>query len=167
MSKLKTAVIGVGSLGRHHLRWLARLPQSQLVGLHDVDRAKAAQYAGEYGVTAFESLDDLASSVEAASVAVTTSAHYEVAAHLIERGVHCLIEKPIAPDLNEAARLQEMADRRGVKVTVGQIERFNPAVRALEGMAIHPSFIEAHRLAAELKAGTVWINCYEIGRAHV
>jgi len=154
MKKLKTAVVGVGSLGRHHLKWLSKLEQSELVGFYDVDPAKAETYASEYRTRAFESLDALAASVEAVSIVVTTSAHYEVASKLIDRGVHCLIEKPITPSLNEAAKLKSLAETRGVKVTVGQIERFNPAIRALDGMNLRPSFIEAHRLAAFDPRGT-------------
>jgi len=154
MPRLKTAVVGVGALGRHHLRWLAQLPQSQLVGLYDIDTAKAEQYAAEYGVAAFRSLEEVSAAAQAVSVVVTTSAHYDVASELIDRGLHCLIEKPITPKMSQATKIQELADRRGVKVTVGQIERFNPAVRALDNLAIHPSFIEAHRLAAFDPRGT-------------
>ena len=148
MRKLKTAVVGVGSLGRHHAKWLSKLEQSELVGVYDIDRDKAEKQAAEYGVRAFDSLDALAASIEAVSIVVTTSAHYEVASKLIDRGIHCLIEKPIAPSLDEAHKLKRQAEARGVKVTVGQIERFNPAVRALSELNVRPSFIEAHRLAA-------------------
>ncbi len=154
MKKLKTAVVGVGSLGRHHLKWLSQLDQSELVGLYDLDRDRAAQYASEYNVTAFDSLEALADAVEAVSIVVTTSAHYEVAALLISKGVHCLIEKPITPALDEAVKLQELAGALGVKVTVGQIERFNPAVLSLSDTDLQPSFIEAHRLAAFDPRGT-------------
>ena len=154
MKKIKTAVVGVGSLGRHHLKWLAQLERSELVGLYDIDRDKAAQFAAEYGVTAFESLEALAKTAEAASIVATTSAHYDIASQLLDSGLHCLIEKPITPALDQAARLQELAEKRGVKVTVGQIERFNPAVRALAGIDVQPSFIEAHRLAAFDPRGT-------------
>jgi len=154
MRKLKTAVVGVGSLGRHHLKWLAKLEQSELVGLYDIDSDKAEKQAAEYGVRSFDSLDALAASVEAVSIVVTTSAHFDVASKLIDRGIHCLIEKPITPSLEEAYRLKEQAQSRGVKVTVGQIERFNPAVRALAELNVRPSFIEAHRLAAFDPRGT-------------
>ena len=154
MKKLKTAVVGVGSLGRHHLKWLARLDRSDPVGLYDIDRNKAERYATEYGVTAFGSLEALADATEAVSVVVTTSAHFEVAALLIEKGVHCLIEKPLTPTCEEAAKLNRLATERGVKVTVGQIERFNPAVSALSELKVEPSFIEAHRLAAFDPRGT-------------
>jgi predicted dehydrogenase len=154
MRKVKTAVVGVGSLGRHHLKWLSKLDQSQLVGLYDIDPAKARQYSSEYNVTAFDSLDTLAESVEAVAIVVTTSAHFAVAYKLIDRGVHCLIEKPITPSIEQASKLKALAEARGVKVTVGQIERFNPAIRALAGMDVRPSFIEAHRLAAFDPRGT-------------
>jgi len=154
MRKLKTAVVGVGSLGRHHLKWLAKLEQSELVGLYDIDRDKAEKQAAEYGVRAFESLEALTAGVEAVSIVVTTSAHFEVASQLIDRGVHCLIEKPVTPTIQEASKLKELAQSRGVKVTVGQIERFNPAVRALVELNVRPSFIEAHRLAAFDPRGT-------------
>jgi len=154
MKKLKTAVVGVGSLGRHHLKWLSQLDQSELVGLYDIDREQAEKYASEYNITAFDSLQALAEAVEAVSVVVTTSAHYEVAALLIDQGIHCLIEKPITPTLDEALKLQKLAQVRGVKVTVGQIERFNPAVLSLADTNLQPSFIEAHRLAAFDPRGT-------------
>ena len=154
MNKIKTAVVGVGSLGRHHLRWLAELEQSELVGLYDVDPEKAAKYSEQYKVPAFESIEALAEKAEAVSIVVPTTAHFEVGSILIKRGIHCLIEKPITPKLEESAELQKLADEVGVKVTVGQIERFNPAVQSLAGIDVRPSFIEAHRLAAFDPRGT-------------
>jgi predicted dehydrogenase len=148
MSKIRTAVVGTGSLGRHHVRWLSQLPQSELVGVYDTDPAKADQYAAEYRVQSFASLDELAGQVEACSIVVTTSAHYEVASKLIAAGVHCLIEKPITTSCEQAVSLQRLAADKGVKVAVGHIERFNPAIRALANLDVRPSFIEAHRLAA-------------------
>lgn len=152
--KIKTGVVGVGALGRHHLKWYSQLPQSELVGLLDIDQDKASRYAAEYNVTAFKSLEELAEQVEMVSIVVPTTAHFETASFLIEHGVHCMIEKPVAVSLDEAKRLQEMAEKFHVKVTVGQIERFNPAILALSGLDIRPSFIEAHRLAAFDPRGT-------------
>ncbi|MCK4606158.1 MAG: Gfo/Idh/MocA family oxidoreductase [candidate division Zixibacteria bacterium] len=154
MGKTTTAVVGVGALGRHHLRWYSQLPDSDLVGLYDIDRDKAARYAAEYNVTAFDSLEQLAERAAAVSVVVPTTAHYEVASYLIERGIHCLIEKPVTSSYEDALRLEKHAPDRGVKLAVGHIERFNPAVRALAGLDIQPSFIEAHRLAAFDPRGT-------------
>ena len=154
MGRIRTGVVGVGHLGRHHLKWLARLPQSELVGLYDTDREKAERLAREYGTTAFPSAEALADNVEAVSIAVPTTDHHAVATFFIERGIHCLIEKPVTAALEQAEQLKETAARHGVTVTVGQIERFNPAIRALRDYDVRPSFIEAHRLAAFDPRGT-------------
>ncbi len=154
MKKIKTAVVGIGALGRHHLRWYAKIAESELVGLYDIDAERAKQYSEEYNVTAFDSLDDLCKSAEAVSIVTPTTTHCEVAATLIKKGIHCLIEKPIAANNEEAAEIQKLADSHQVKVTIGHIERFNPAVVALESIDIRPSFIEAHRLAAFDPRGT-------------
>ncbi len=154
MDKIKTAVIGVGALGRHHLRWYTQIDSSEVVGVYDIDRAKAEQYAREYGIATFDSLEATAKDVDAVSIAVPTTSHFEVASEMIERGVHCLIEKPIAANTLEAEKLQRLAVQKGLTVTVGQIERFNPAVQALKDMDVTPSFIEAHRLAAFNPRGT-------------
>ena len=147
-------MVGVGALGRHHLRWLSQLPQSELVGFYDTDSERSAKYASEYNVTAFGSLDAMAEQVQAVSIVVPTTIHYDVASNLIDRGIHCLIEKPVTSSIEEARQLRRLAELRGVKVTVGQIERFNPAVLALADYDIRPSFIEAHRLAAFDPRGT-------------
>lgn len=154
MQKLKTAVIGVGSLGKHHLRWFSQISQSQLVGFYDIDPEKSKKYSEEYNVTAFGSVDEVAESADAVSIAVPTTAHFEVASTLIEKGVHCLIEKPVTATLEEAKQIKSLAEQHNVKVSVGHIERFNPAVQALSGIEIHPSFIEAHRLSAFDPRGT-------------
>ncbi len=158
MEQVRTAVVGVGSLGKHHLKWLHRLPQSELVGFYDIDPARRRQYVEEYNgqVRAFESLEELAGESQMASIVVPTSAHYEVASYLIDKGIHCLIEKPVSSSLEEAERLiRTMASQEAaVKVGVGHIERFNPAVEAVLREDIAPAFIEAHRLAAFDPRGT-------------
>jgi len=148
MKKLKTAVIGVGALGRHHLKWYSQISESQLVGFYDRDKEKCDKYSFEYGVPAFKSIAEVAQNAEAVSIAVPTTMHAEVAGAMIKKGLHCLIEKPIAATIREAKQIGELAKKHQVKVTVGHIERFNPAVQALKEIDIHPSFIEAHRLAA-------------------
>jgi len=154
MKKIKTAVIGVGALGRHHLKWYSQIPESQLVGFYDRDKEKCAKYSSEYGVTAFDSVTEVAEHAEAVSIVVPTTMHAEVALQLIEKGVHCLIEKPVAASVLQADEIDALAKKNKVKVTVGHIERFNPAVLALEDIDIRPSFIEAHRLAAFDPRGT-------------
>ena len=154
MNSIKTAVVGVGALGRHHLRWLSQLERSELVGLYDIDPTKAARYAAEYKVQAFATLEELAEAVQAVSIVVPTTVHHEIASFLIDKGIHCLIEKPVTLSVEQAAELSRAARDNNVKVTVGQIESFNPAVRALAGYDIAPAFIEAHRLAAFDPRGT-------------
>lgn len=154
MTPLKTAVVGVGALGRHHLKWHAQLECCDLVGLYEIDHDRANQYASEYSIKVFESLDELADEVDCVSVVVPTSAHFEVAIKLVERGVHCLIEKPVTATYEEGQRLLAAAEKSGAKLAAGQIERFNPAVAALKDTEVRPSFIEAHRLAAFDPRGT-------------
>ncbi|MFQ5499350.1 MAG: Gfo/Idh/MocA family protein [Candidatus Zixiibacteriota bacterium] len=154
MNTIKTAVIGVGHLGRHHLNWLSKLEQSELIGLYDIDGEKAKKHANDHQITAFGSLIELIDGVEAVSIVVPTTAHCAVASQCIEAGRHCLVEKPVTATLDEANALVRLAAAHDVKVTVGQIERFNPAVRALSEYDIRPSFIEAHRLAAFDPRGT-------------
>ncbi len=154
MDRIKTAVVGVGALGKHHLRWLSKLPQSELIGLYDIDRERAGNFADEFDIKSFESLDELKQEVQAVSIVVPTTAHFEIASQLIEAGIHCLIEKPVTLNVDQSQQLSKLATDKGVKVTVGQIERFNPAVTAINGYDINPSFIEAHRLAAFDPRGT-------------
>lgn len=154
MNKLKTAIVGVGALGKHHLRWLSKLDQSELIGLYDIDKEIADKFAAEYNIKSFSTLDELAQNAEAVSIVVPTTAHFDIASQLIKSGTHCLIEKPVTLSVLESHKLQKLATEHNVKVTVGQIERFNPAVTALNGYKIDPSFIEAHRLAAFDPRGT-------------
>ncbi len=156
MQRVKTAVVGVGSLGRHHLRWLHEIPESELVGFYDIDTEKREKYQHVYpDIKSFSSLDDVAAHTEAVSIAVPTQAHFEVASFFIKRGIHCLIEKPITATLEEALALQELIDTTdNLKVAVGHIERFNPAVLAVLQHEIKPAFIEAHRLSAFDPRGT-------------
>lgn len=154
MTKVKSAVVGVGALGKHHLRWLSRIDESELIGLYDIDGERAKSLADEYGVRSFGNLEELCDSVEAASIVVSTSAHYEVAAALMSKGIHCLIEKPVTSTIEQSEELQKIARDQNVKVAVGQIERFNPAVVALADLDISPAFIEVHRMAAFDPRGT-------------
>ncbi|KAA3637274.1 MAG: gfo/Idh/MocA family oxidoreductase [Calditrichaeota bacterium] len=154
MSKIKTAVVGVGALGKHHLRWMSQLDQSELIGLFDVDIDKTKEFAEQYKIKPFSSLEELSQEVDAVSIVVPTTAHYEIASNLIKLGIHCLIEKPVTLNIEQSEELINLAKEHNVKVTVGQIERFNPAVSALDAYEVNPSFIEAHRLAPFDPRGT-------------
>ncbi len=144
---VRVGVFGVGSLGEHHARLFKELPEAELVGVHDARLDRAREIAEKFGVRAFERFEDLATAVEAASVAVPTDLHHAIAVPLIEAGLHLLIEKPIAATQEEADDLVARAARRGVILQVGHVERFNPVLTCLEGLAGPLRFIEAHRLA--------------------
>jgi predicted dehydrogenase len=147
MSKVRIAVIGTGSFGRHHVRLLSQMPGVDLVGICDVDPNRAAAVAREFGCPIFTSLDALAGHLDAAIVATPTSTHAAIAAELLEAGVDVLIEKPIAQTSAEGERLAELAERHRRILQVGHLERFNPAVEALERAATIPLFFEIHRLS--------------------
>ncbi len=155
MNKLKTAVVGVGHLGQHHARWYNNIDESDLIGVYDIDPDKCQKLAEQLNVTAFENLADLFGKIDVASVAVPTTGHFEVAELLIKNKIHCLIEKPVTATCQEAEKLINLAKEHDVILSVGYIERFNPAVQALKNFDINPRFIEAHRLAVfEPERGT-------------
>jgi predicted dehydrogenase len=145
---VEAAVVGVGHLGRHHARILAKMPGVRLVAVadHDVDRAK--EIADEHGCEALVDASELVGRVQAASVAVPTQAHREVAVLLLEAGIDVLVEKPLASTLDEADAINAAAERSSRLVMVGHSERFNPAVMALAREVRRPRFFEIHRLAA-------------------
>jgi len=144
MAKLRVAVVGAGAFGRNHCRVVHESERADLVAVVDTDRARAEAMASQYGAKASTDLQDLA--VDAAIVAVPTTAHEAVAVALIEAGVDVLVEKPIAPDLESATRLIEAAESKGRILQVGHLERFNPAVLELERRVTLPLFFEIHRL---------------------
>lgn len=148
MDKIKYGVIGVGGLGQHHARWASRIGCIDFAGIYDIDSERAEKIAGELKCRKFASLDELLNEVDAVSVVTTTTSHCEVALKVIEAGRHLLVEKPIAASLDEADKIISEAEAKGVKLTVGHIERFNPALHGLDDYALKPSFIEEHRLAA-------------------
>ena len=147
MDPLNVGVIGVGHLGSLHTKMYAQISSVNLVGVYDVDSQRAVKLAAEFGIKVFSTLDELLSQVEAVSIATSTQSHYDVAMQVINRGAHLLIEKPITATIEQAKALTERAEAKGLKLQVGHIERFNPAILALEPYNITPLFIESHRLA--------------------
>jgi predicted dehydrogenase len=146
-AKVPVGVVGVGALGRHHARHYAQNPDAKLVGVYDRDAARAKQVADEVGTTPFSDLDALLAKVHGVSCAVITSAHHDVGMHILDRGIGVLMEKPIATTVLEADALIAAAERKGIPLHVGQIERFNRAVRAAAGYLDDPRYIECQRLA--------------------
>jgi predicted dehydrogenase len=134
-------------MGRNHARVYSLLENAALTAVYDADPARAAAVAAEFGARAVTSLEALAEACDVASVAVPTVAHREVGCRLMEAGVHVLMEKPIAPTVDDAQVLVETAQRTGRVLQIGHIERFNPVMRELEKKLSRPRFIEAHRLS--------------------
>jgi predicted dehydrogenase len=147
MSRLRVGVVGVGHIGKNHARLYAELPNADFAAIYDTDGGKAEQLAAEFGVTRATSLEDFASRIDAASVATPTPTHFDVAAQLLERGKHLLIEKPIAENPAHATELAQRAAAQQLVLQVGHVERFNPVLSALESRLTRPRFIEAHRLS--------------------
>jgi len=141
-------VVGVGALGKHHARWASQIDSIDFQGIYDRDPSRAETVASELKCRRYETLESLIDACEAVSIAVTTSDHGDVALQAIDAGKHLLIEKPIAATLDEADRILTAAEAKKVKLMVGHIERFNPALSALKNHNLRPRFIEAHRLAA-------------------
>ncbi len=152
--RLRVGVIGVGSLGFHHARILREVQGVEMVGVHDASAERAATVGAELGVPVHDTLDAFLGSVDAAVVAVTTTQHAEVALAALERGVHLLIEKPIASSLEEAEAIVAKAKENGAVVATGHVERFNGALRACERYLDEPRFVESHRLATFNPRGT-------------
>jgi predicted dehydrogenase len=144
---IPVGVVGCGRMGRLHARVCSQIPRVRLVGVHDANPQAAQATAQEYGSRAFDSIDELASQVRAVTIAVPTQAHLETARPFLDRGVACLIEKPLAPDVAQARQIVELARKHNAVVQVGHVERFNPAVRAMQRLSIHPGFIEVIRVS--------------------
>lgn len=147
MKKLRVGVIGVGYLGKFHAEKYTQMDNVELVGVVDVNGGQAKEVAQKIGTTAYSDYRDLFGKVDAVSVVVPTFAHFDVGRAFLERDVDVLIEKPITTTVEEADNLIRFADSRGLILQVGHLERFNPAVVALEDIVNVPRFIESHRLS--------------------
>jgi len=145
MTRLRTAVIGVGHLGQHHARILAGLPDVELIGVVDANPEQARLIADRLNTTPYDSFEPLLTRVDAVSVVTPTIHHHRVAAAFLKAGVPVLVEKPVCRTVAEADDLIALADRAGVPFQVGHIERFNPAFEELVKRPIRAKFIEAER----------------------
>ena len=147
MTKIRAAVVGAGSFGRHHLRILSQSPGAELAGVVDSDAQRAAAAASQYGCPAYATVADLAGQIDAAVIATPTATHADLGCALLESGIDVLVEKPIAPDVAAARRLVDTAAHAGRILQVGHLERLNPAVTALKKIVKLPLFFEIHRLS--------------------
>ena len=151
---LRVGVVGVGSLGFHHARILRDVEEVEHRGFFDIDPARADTVARELGLKAHSSLESLLDEVDAVVVSVPTTDHESVALTGVQRGIHTLVEKPLAPSLEAADRILQAAEATGAVVQVGHVERFNPAVRAAAEYLDQPLFVECHRMAPFVSRGT-------------
>jgi predicted dehydrogenase len=152
---LKIGVLGVGHLGKIHLKCINLAQESyQLVGFFDLNDAMAAKVVEDFGIKRFDTIEDLFAAVDVVDIVTPTTTHFELAKKAIEAGKHIFIEKPVTHTLEEAEELVRLAQAKGIKIQVGHVERFNPALLALEETVIDPMFIEAHRLAVFNPRGT-------------
>jgi len=147
MTKVRVGVVGVGHIGREHARIYSQLPDVEFVGLYDLDTQVAQKVAQRHGVKTFSTAQALAEVVDAATIATPTSTHHEIGGLFLGLGKHVLVEKPITDNSEQAKALVDLAQARNLVLQVGHIERFNPALNALEEKLTHPKFIEAHRLS--------------------
>jgi len=147
-------VIGVGHAGRYHAEKYAASETASLVGVVDTDPERAKEVGQKLGVAALTDYRELFGRVRCVSVAVPARLHYHVAHHFLAMGIDVLVEKPMATTVEEARELVALARERGLVLQVGHLERFNPAIRRLEGMIRDPKFVECHRLAPFVERGT-------------
>jgi predicted dehydrogenase len=145
-TKIRVAVVGTGEFGRNHARVCKELDGAELVGVFDVNQERAAAVAAEYQTKVLKGLDELRERADAVSVAVPTVVHAEVGCRLLEMGLDVLVEKPMAVNLAEADALLVAAKKNRRILQVGHVERFNPAVVAVEPILNRPLFFEVHRL---------------------
>src|SRR6201982_714345 len=144
--RIRVAVAGCGEFGRNHARVYREMESAEVVGLFYTDLTRAAAFAQEFNTRAFSSLQQMDGQVDATSVAVPTIAHGEVGCALMQLGIDVLVEKPMAKDLADADALLAAAKKYGRILQVGHVERFNPAVLAVEPIINRPLFFEVHRL---------------------
>ena len=151
---INIAVIGVGYLGRHHARVFSELPDARLVAVVDTDLRRASEIAKKHGCRAVSSFEEILDEVDAVSIVTPTTTHYQIALECLKAGKDIFVEKPFTVTVEEADELIEEAEKRERLIQVGHIERYNPAVLAMEDMIDEPGFFESERLSPFLGRGT-------------
>lgn len=154
MKKLRVGVIGTGHLGKLHTKLFKEVDNCEFVGIFDKDADKAKLVGDEFDVKVFENLDDLLSEIDAVSIVATTSAHYELVKTAFAKEKHVFVEKPITSGIDEAEEIVKISREKNLKLQVGHIERFNPALVSLDKYKLDPMFIQTDRLAQFNPRGT-------------
>lgn len=146
--KIRTGVVGVGSLGQWHARIYSEMDDVELVGVYDANKKRAKEIAARYHTAVFATVDELADACEALNIVVPTDKHRAVAGAVIEKKRHVLVEKPIAATTAEAEELVDLAQQHNVILQVGHVERFNPVLTVLNTSKQKPLYVEALRIAS-------------------
>ena len=146
MSKIKVGVIGVGRMGKYHVGILSELPEVELTAVVDIDSKCRKVIEENYGTPGFENYKDMYGKVDAAVVAVPTGLHFPIAKDLLNAGIHVLLEKPCANNLDHARELFQIAEDKALILHVGHVERFNGAVQELHKIVDSPVFVECKRM---------------------
>ncbi len=146
--RVRVAVIGVGELGSRHARLYSELDTAELIGVADIASDRCRHISEQYGVRGVTDFKELIADVQAASVAVPTVEHEGITMALLDAGVHVLVEKPIAPTVDEALRMTTLAREKNLRLAVGHTERYNPGVEAVLAQVKDPRFIDVHRLGS-------------------
>ena len=146
MEKIRIGVVGVGYFGQFHAEKYAKIEETELVGIVDIDASRAREIAKRYRAQPFEHHTDLFNKVQAVSIAAPTPSHYSIAKDFFLKGIDVLLEKPISKTSEEADELIGLAESNGRVFQMGHLERFNGALSGIEGRMRHPRFVESHRL---------------------
>ena len=149
-SKIKVAVLGVGSLGQHHARLYAELAAAgtvEFTGVFDAHAETARKIAAKHNLRVFNSVAEAATNAEAFNIVTPTTTHFDLAKQLLAQGKHVLVEKPMTDTTEQAAELVQLAQQKNCVLQVGHVERFNPVFTFLQTVATEPKFIECHRLS--------------------
>ena len=152
--KVSVGIVGVGHLGKHHVKHLAAMDNVECVGFYDIDEARATVISDKYNVKSYDSLEALLSDCDAVTIVTPTDTHFNVASDCLTAGKHVFIEKPITKSVAEAEQLLTLANTNKVLIQVGHIERLNPALIPLKNYSISPKYIEIQRLAPYDVRGT-------------
>ncbi|MBT3921791.1 MAG: Gfo/Idh/MocA family oxidoreductase [Nitrospina sp.] len=146
MRKVRAGVVGIGRMGEYHVGVLSEMQDVDVAGVVDVDPKRREAIQNTFGATAYADCKDLIGKVDLAVVAVPTNMHYPIAKQLLNNGIHVLLEKPCANDLNHARELFKLAQDKGLTLHIGHIERFNGAVQELHKIVETPIFVECKRM---------------------
>ncbi len=147
MSLIKIGLIGVGYLGKIHLKLLKENQNIDFIGFHEIDEDISNQITSEFAVKSFPNLDELIDLCDGLVIVTPTSTHYKIAKKCLDKGKHIFLEKPITATIHEAEEIVKLANVKNLKIQVGHIERFNSALLSLEKYLLEPKFIQTDRLA--------------------